>query len=195
MTVARTRSWRDEFGLRGASHLRDILGRLPREEAKDDLFALFTQLSEDFNRPTRKRVDVATIKPSTAAQRDEYLQLLCETLNGWASGGKYRVDGRWAASPDVGVGLVLLAKTRRGERTKHVDLPADHVLPTLFRLQQAAARKLGSFELVRGAKVFEENRLYLVKPLGQRFWTKTAALNDADEIAATILTRSSMEEA
>ena len=129
------------------------------------------------------------------AQRDEYLQLLCETLNGWASGGKYRVDGRWAASPAVGVGLVLLEKTRRGESPQHMDLPMDQVLPTLFRLQQTAARKLGSFDLVRGAKVFEENRLYLVKPLGLRFWTKTAALNDADEIAATILMRNSMEEA
>ena len=146
-------------------------------------------------RPTRKRVDVPTIRPSTAAQRDKYLHLLCKTLNGWASGGKYRVDGRWAASSDVGVGLVLLEKTPRGERPKHMDLPMGQVLPTLFRLQQTAARRLGGFELVRGAKVFEDNRLYLIKPLGQRFWTKTAALNDADEIAATILMRNSMEEA
>lgn len=146
-------------------------------------------------RPTRKRIDVPTIRPSTPAQRDEYQQLLCETLNGWASGGKSRVDGRWAASSDVGVGLVLLEKVRRGECPKHIDLPVDQVLPTLVRLQKTAAKRLGSFELVRGAKVFEENRLYLIKPLGLRFWTKTAALNDADEIAATILMRNSMEEA
>jgi len=30
----------------------------------------------------------------------------------------------------------------------------------------------------------------VVKPIGQRFWTQTAAMNDADEIAGTILMRS-----
>jgi hypothetical protein len=35
--------------------------------------------------------------------------------------------------------------------------------------------------------VFDGDRLYLVKPIGQRFWTETAALNDADEIASAIL--------
>jgi hypothetical protein len=44
-------------------------------------------------------------------------------------------------------------------------------------------------------KVFDKNLLYITKPLGQRFWTNTAALNDADEVAATILTRSTLEDA
>jgi hypothetical protein len=30
----------------------------------------------------------------------------------------------------------------------------------------------------------------VVKPLSQRFWTETAALNDADEIAGSILMHS-----
>jgi hypothetical protein len=42
-------------------------------------------------------------------------------------------------------------------------------------------------EIIRGIKIFDGDRLYLVKPIGQRFWTQTAALNDADEIAGTIL--------
>jgi hypothetical protein len=43
--------------------------------------------------------------------------------------------------------------------------------------------------------VFDSNKLYVVKPIGQRFWTETAALNDADEIAGTILMHSSRESA
>lgn len=43
--------------------------------------------------------------------------------------------------------------------------------------------------------VFDRKRLYMVKPIGQRFWTQTAAMNDADEIAGTILMRSSEGDA
>ena len=49
----------------------------------------------------------------------------------------------------------------------------------------------GSVEVLRGVKVFERDTLYLLKPLSRRFWTKTAALNDADDIAATILSHPS----
>lgn len=38
--------------------------------------------------------------------------------------------------------------------------------------------------------MFDENTLYIFKPLRLRFWTRTAALNDADSIAASILTAS-----
>jgi hypothetical protein len=60
-------------------------------------------------------------------------------------------------------------------------------LGALERLRKVTSRKLNTLELIRGAKVFDRDRLYLVKPIGQRFLTETAALNDADEIAGTIL--------
>jgi hypothetical protein len=69
------------------------------------------------------------------------------------------------------------------------------VLSVIVRLQQTAAKSYSTFDLVRGLKVFDRNLLYITKPLGQRFWTNTAALNDADEVAATILTRSAREDA
>jgi hypothetical protein len=61
------------------------------------------------------------------------------------------------------------------------------LLTALEHLRGITSQKLNTLELIRGAKVFDRDRLYLVKPIGQRFWTETAALNDADEIAATIL--------
>lgn len=62
-------------------------------------------------------------------------------------------------------------------------------MAALDRLQRGAAKRFGTLELVRGLKVFDGNLLYITKPLGQRFWTRTAALNDADEIASDILMR------
>lgn len=67
------------------------------------------------------------------------------------------------------------------------------LLVTFNNLQRIAAKKLGTIDLVRGLKVFHKNLLYITKPLGQRFWSNTAALNDADETATTILTRSTQE--
>jgi hypothetical protein len=63
----------------------------------------------------------------------------------------------------------------------------DDLLSALDRLRKITSQKLNTLELIRGAKVFDGDRLYLVKPIGQRFWTETAALNDADEIASAIL--------
>jgi hypothetical protein len=37
--------------------------------------------------------------------------------------------------------------------------------------------------------VFHQSLLYVTKPLGRRFWTRTAALNDADEILGSVLMR------
>jgi hypothetical protein len=139
-------------------------------------------------RPTRARPNVPTIRPTNYEHRVMYLRLLCDTLNDWANTA-YQVHGRTAVDDAVGVGLVVLEKTPRGQPPSRLDAAIEDVQSVIIRLQHTAAKSYGSFELVRGLKVFDKNLLYITKPLGQRFWTTTAALNDADEIATTILTR------
>ena len=90
---------------------------------------------------------------------------------------------------EVGTGIVLLEKVGRGSSTSPTDVNGD-VLRALDRLRDSATLALNTFELARGLKVFDGNRLYLVKPLNRRHWTQTAALNDADEIAGSILMQS-----
>ena len=88
----------------------------------------------------------------------------------------------------------MLEKNVRGRATPaHLHDDGD-LLASLDRLRSLASRRLNTFELVRGIKVFEQDRLYIVKPIGQRFWTETAALNDADEIAGSILMQDSPRE-
>ena len=141
------------------------------------------------SRPTRARWSLPTTRPSNQSSRDAYVRLLCEMLNSWAN-KKYEVHGRTIGDTAVGVGLVVLEKTSRGQSPAHIDEELGDVPSVVVRLQQAATENCGTFELVRGLKVFDKNLLYITKPIGQRFWTKTAALNDADEIAASILTLS-----
>ena len=144
--------------------------------------------------PSRGKQSVPTIKQSSDAFRSSYTSLLCERLNGWAK-QEYRVHGRTVADSSIGVGMVVLEKTRREEKPNQLSSTDGKLLKAIDQLQQTAAKGHGTFEIVRGLKVFHKNLLYITKPLGQRFWTSTAALNDADEIAATILTRSAWERA
>lgn len=143
-------------------------------------------------RPSRGKPNVPTIKQSTRALRASYTSLLCDRLNGWAN-QDYRVHGKTMADSFIGIGMVVLEKTRREEKPTHLSATDGELLKAIDNLQRTAAKGHGTFELVRGLKVFHKNLLYITKPLGQRFWTNTAALNDADEIAATILTHSARE--
>jgi hypothetical protein len=141
-------------------------------------------------RPTRTRVEVPTILPARESERAQYVELLCETLNRWGGTG-HQVHGRAVADGKIGVGMVVLEKTRRGEEPGALNEANRDILASLHRLQRGAARGRGTVELVRGLMVFERSLLYITKPLGRRFWTRTAALNDADEIAGTVLMRHS----
>lgn len=101
------------------------------------------------------------------------------------------VQGRATASAKLGIGVAVLQKTRSGEVAFEPTEDLGDLLSVLERLRKVTSQKLNTFELIRGTKVFDRDRLYLVKPIGQRFWTQTAALNDADEIAGTILMQAS----
>ena len=140
-------------------------------------------------RPTRAKIDVPSLLPARPEHYADYIELLCRTLNAWAN-PDYRVHGKAVADANLGVGMVVLQKTRRAESPGQLDGATTSVLAALQRLQRGAAKGRGTFELVRGLKVFDKTLLYVIKPIGRRFWSATAALNDADEIAGTILMRS-----
>ena len=144
-------------------------------------------------RPTRKRNEVPTIDPSREQQRQDYTQRLCDTLNSWAKGSRFTVRGRSMASANLGVGLAILHKTQDGPNSAAPVEGNGDLLAALARLRDVTSHRLNVLDLPRAAKVFDGDYLYVLKPIGQRFWTRTAALNDADEIAGSILMHSSKE--
>lgn len=141
-------------------------------------------------RPTLKRKLIPTIEPAGERERQEYTQRLCETLNGWGKRSRYVVHGYAAASPKLGVGIAFLQKVTREAAAPAPPDDLPDVLVALHELQRVTAQRLNVFELLRGTKVFDGDRLFVVKRISRRFWTQTAALNDADEIAGTILMHS-----
>jgi hypothetical protein len=145
-------------------------------------------------RPSAQAFSVPAIEPSTVEDRERYTRRLCQTLNSWAEGAGAQVSGGARVSRETGMGLVVLETsnhtTIRPEAKANGDLFA-----ALDKLRDVALLKSNTFELARGIKVFDGSRLYMVKPLSLRYWSETAALNDADEIAGSILMRASEKSA
>jgi hypothetical protein len=137
--------------------------------------------------PTQARMPVPTVKHSIEAQREAYKNRVCEMLNGWANGTKYIVRGRTLAASNFGVAMAVLEKVNRSEAAMPMNDTGSDILESLARLRKIASSNHGTLDPIRGLMVFEKNQLFVVKPIGQRYWTESAALNDADEIAGTIL--------
>ncbi len=144
----------------------------------------------DSTRPTRAQKVVPTLTPATAAQQEAYRDRVCEMLNGWAKGGPFAVRGQVHGSGLLGVGVTVLEKVDRSRVNETMPDAGRSLVQILDAVRKAIPRKSATLDVVRGVMVFDSNRLYVVKPIGQRFWTQTAAMNDADEIAGTILMRS-----
>lgn len=144
-------------------------------------------------RPGARAISIPAIEPSTPDDRERYTKRLCETLNGWSQGDAPVTGAPPQVSTQAGIGVVLLE--RSGDRTTPQVKSNGDLLATLDNLRDIASMKSNTFELARGIKVFDGPRLYLVKPLGRRYWSETAALNDADEIAGSILMRASEKSA
>jgi hypothetical protein len=144
----------------------------------------------DSTRPTRARPLVPTLIPATKTQQQAYRDRVCEMLNGWAKSGPFVVRGQVHASRLLGVGIAVLEKIERNCIKESMPEIDEDLIRLLNVVRKAIPRKHATLDVVRGVMVFDNNRLYVVKPIGQRFWTQTAAMNDADEIAGTILMRS-----
>lgn len=146
-------------------------------------------------RPSRNRPSIPTIEPSNESEREAYISRLCSTLNTWSLGSNYEVRGEAFDSTKLGIGIVVLQKALKQSPAYEFSEDFGDLLVSLKRISKAVSRKVGVFELMRGATVFDEDRCYIVKPLARRYWTETAALNNADEIAGSILTYSGVATA
>jgi hypothetical protein len=139
--------------------------------------------------PTRSSLSIPTLKQSTPSDRMDYLTLLCNLLNAWSRRGRYQVSGRILVSSKSGMGIVVLQKVASQGLSSSVEEESSSQLDeALTRVMQLLPRYEGSIAYYRNLKVFDRDKLYILKPLTFRFWSKTFALNDADEIAAEILT-------
>lgn len=146
--------------------------------------------------PNRGTYPIPTIMPSTPAERENYRSLLLEQLNGWGSRSGYRVVGEVMESEKAGLGIAVLKRLdakRPGQPFSSKDT-TEAISEAMARIRSLTTRRVGSLNFARGLKLFDGETLYISKPLARRFWTRTAALNDADEIAAAVLSYRAKEQ-
>ena len=137
--------------------------------------------------PTSYHKPIPTLAESSPADRAAYAELLCQTINRWAWRSQYSLI------PSIRLakreGLALLTLNRSTERALLFVCPEQYDLTAklrkaLKRIAQASVVKgPGGLTYLRGYAHIEDDCVHILKPLARRHWTKTAALNDADELA------------
>ena len=137
--------------------------------------------------PSQKTMPVPTVTPSTDDHHTVYVKRICDTLNMWTKNGQYMVRGDMVPSTKLGIGIAKLEKIKRSDTERPMERIGEDLLYAFDRLRSAIPPSQRTLDPTRELMVFDQDSLYVVKPIGQRYWSQTAALNDADEIAGTIL--------
>lgn len=150
----------------------------------EDTLEVFKRSSTPGSAGTR----IPTLRQTVLDDRKQYVSTLCGVLNGWASRSKFKVSGAVTYAGAAGQAIVTLTKAQSPSAYKESDAPGE-LKEAMKRISDILPQSTGNLIRHRGLKVFEQNHIYILKPLTLRSWTRTAALNDADEIASGILGR------
>lgn len=112
------------------------------------------------------------------AQRAQYAQTLVASLAVWFKGN--RIDARLVArSADLAI-----LRLHLGGIEDYIEDATEELSDVLKQLSTHIKRPLnGNFQLMPDLRVFVGDCLYLIKPMQVRFWLRSTALADADEIA------------
>ena len=121
-------------------------------------------------------------RPSNEGIRRAYARMLADKLADWFD-GDCRIGTRLVARNDDLAVLRITLRDQPGglDYTENGD---ESVTAALTRLAEHVHQPLsGNFQSMPDFRVFIGRDLFLVKPLGKRFWLRSAALADANAIA------------
>ena len=120
-------------------------------------------------------------RASTPRDRRAYARTLVENLTGWFEGNNAIGTRLVARNDDLAV-----LRLRLGDAPGAFDYTEGDdasVTEALSRLAEHARQPLpGNFQSMPDFRVFVDRDLFLVKPVGKRFWLRSAALADANAI-------------
>jgi hypothetical protein len=152
----------------------------------EDTVSVYHPSATPTNREIVRQAELPTLRPVTNSALQEYANVLTGTLNGWAEAGGLRVSASAAPFDDRPFVLFSLRQTRTQIpfRLKKV---TRHTSALLERIYDAARQTQGRFAYPRAVTFFDGTSIHLLKPVALMHWTRTSALNDADEIFADII--------
>jgi len=155
--------------------------------AEKELIRDTVQIVLESIQPARGTKVIKTLAPAPQQMRRAYCDRVCGILTKLLKDNTYIVRGDEIASELTGVGVAAFERVERAKSSEPFTGLDRELLNTLDTVRKLIPKTHSTLDIVRGVMVFDGPRLYLVKPISQRFWTRTAAMNDADEIASTIL--------
>lgn len=162
----------------------DYFGLSEREQMLvEDVVTVY----EPSSTPHSKNADIPTLKTTRKDERQSYADTLCAVLGEWAHRGPWRVNATCEVASNTGLALLTLHKAH-DIRRYHEVASSDALQGALMRLKPTLDVHQGGLHHLLGLKVFDGPRIHILKSLKLREWTRTAALNDADEVASAILT-------
>ena len=136
--------------------------------------------------PSSMTSKIPSLKNTNFDDRKRYVDSLCNALNSWTKRSKKRVSGEATISATLGLGIVTILKSETKLPYKE-SISASQMESTLERIRRTLKDKFGHFSYLKGLKIFEKDKLHIIKPLSFIHWSRTSALNDADELAMAIL--------
>ena len=126
-----------------------------------------------------------TAQPSRPDDRETYASTLVSTFRGWTR-ARASLWARSCIAPKLGLGFVTFGVGGRAKVYKETEAEKQ-VEELLDRIHKSITQTVGTIRYLRGFSFYEGTTVHLLKPLSRRYWTRTAALNDADEILSHMM--------
>lgn len=148
----------------------------------DDTLKVFLESST----PSSSDSDIPTLRPTRHEQRKTYADYFCSTINTWAHRTPEKLQAVGRVCPKSGLCLLTFTRVKQPNPYHESDAGAEFE-SVLKRIGDAAQEKYPGITYLRGFFLIEDNAIHMLKPLAYRHWTRTAALNDADEVVAELM--------
>ncbi len=135
----------------------------------------------------RKKGKSSAVKPVTHRELQDYIEIFCRVLNNSFSHPDKAFVGRiFSGNAPL---KVICGELVNKENQKQTTIIKDNRLTEKLReLDKTLTKKRGkSIFIRRNLRRYSRNSIFIIKPNQKRYWTKSAALNDADKTYADIL--------
>ena len=149
------------------------------------------QIIEDFLNTTMDRyyrgVQANAFEAPSVGELTLYAQAYADVFENTTGGSRVLAPIVYQGAPPYRA--VSFRLTPRESRSRHPDIASEPELDSLLvKLERIATEQHAqSLYFRRNIKVFEPEAIHIVKPAERRFWTRSAAYNDADETIAQLL--------
>jgi len=135
--------------------------------------------------PQQDQENIPTLREPNKDDCETYAKTLCEMLNHFGKGSQFKVRGE--VFKGIPYSVIQVSLTDRVSKSVPIIDTKEKLASVLKRMESLLQEKKEPFVFCQNLKVFDGDSLYVLKPMQMRFWSRTTALNDADEIAGYIL--------